>query len=68
MAEITDAEMLVKIRNGIQAVLLSQEFRLGDKWLTRADLSVLNRMEKDYQHRVNSSRGPVVTGVTIDHG
>ncbi len=68
MAEVTDAEMLVLVRNSIQAVLKGQEFRLGDKWLTRADLGMLNNMEKDYQRRVNQSGGSVITGITIDHG
>ncbi len=68
MAEVTDAEMLVLVRNSIQAVLLGQEFRLGDKWLTRADLGELNKMEVKYQNRVNHSGGSVLTGITIDHG
>ena len=66
MVEITDAVMLVKIRDAIQATLLGQEFRLGDKWLTRPSLKELRAMEKEYQQR--TSTGPVLTGVTLGHG
>lgn len=53
MAAVTDAEMLTKVNEAIQACLLGQSYEINGRRMTRVDLPALLNAEKFYQERVN---------------
>jgi hypothetical protein len=65
----TNAAMLDLVDAAIAATLKGQEYRLGDKWLTRADLNTLYSIRTDLQSKIQRSKGgAVATAVTFKHG
>lgn len=65
----TSAALLSAVEDAILAVTKGQEFRLGDKWLTRANLSELMKTRDTLKVEVaRSNGGAVVTAVTFEHG
>jgi len=65
----TNAAMLDLVDEAIAATLKGQEFRLGDKWLTRANLTELYTIRTDLQSKIARSQGgAVATRPTFKHG
>lgn len=52
MAAATDAEMLVKVNEAIQAVLLGKSYAINGRTMTREDLSALLKAEQFYTDRI----------------
>jgi hypothetical protein len=58
--------MLTEVRAAISAALTGQEYRIGNRWLTRANLKELMDMETHYEAKVArlSRGGPRIRGAT----
>ena len=53
--QMTAAEMLQQVNEAITKVLIGgQSYQIGSRKLTRADLSMLQTMEKELQAEVNA--------------
>ncbi len=59
MSFLTTEERLMEVNNAISKILVGgQEYRIGTRSLTRADLGKLLEMQKDLQAQiVNGNRG-----------
>lgn len=66
------SELLVEVKAAITAILKAQEFRLGDKWLTRADLGETRKLRDELLREVaeenRAGSGILVQPIIFKHG
>lgn len=60
------AEMLKQVDTAIESILIGgQSYKIGSRQLTRADLSMLNRMRDDLLAQINSQNSSSLLDDTV---